>query len=883
MRWLRGWFEKRDSELDRELQAHLELEAEEREGHGLSPQEARYAARRAFGNAAAIREDVRAAWGWASLEGLRQDLRYAFRTLSKAPGFTAVALVSLTLGIGLNASMFSVVNALFLRPLPVPEADRLVRIYQHERGNTSYRNFRDLQARSQTLESLAAFSWPNPIALSVPPTRGDGGRIEQVWGAAVSANYFDVLGVQAQLGRTFLPDEDATPGQAAVAVISDSLWRTGFQSDPAVAGRAVKVNGHPFQIIGVAPPNAPQPEALFAHQVWIPVSMCGQVNMGNRLENRRQHWLRMLGRLTPGATLPQVQAETGVIASQIQTANPEVARNLSFAPYLESEARFVGIPGVRRFGWILQAIVLLVLVIACANIANLQLARSLARSKEIAVRIAIGAGRGRLLRQFVTESILLTLTGGICGTLAAFWGAGALLRLAPPSPVAIPLSLDVDPDWRVLAFGFAASAMVGVVFGAMTALSAAKLGINPLLKSGDVFTQPGRGWLSARRLLVAGQAALSMVLLVGAGLFVESLANARRMDLGFEPQGRLAVAADAGMAGYRPEQSRALYEEAMRRLSALPGVVSVSSTAMLPLSGGYLGDGYIWPEGDMEPSDAGRPLVYFDRVGPAYFATMGATLLEGRELAEGDQQGPVQVAVVNETFAEAFWPGETAVGKRFRTGRVDAPAVEIVGVVRDGKYNSLGEAPQRHVYQPFSPESAGATFVLHTAVDPSGLAGPARAALRAIDPEVPVRIETMAEHLGFAFWSAEAGATVVGAFALLGLLLSAVGLYGTLVFIVNRSIREIGIRIALGAPPLGVQRLFIRRGVGMALAGAVPGLIAALAGARLIRSYLYAVDPLSPVTLAGVGGVFLFVAFLASYLPSRKAVRIEPLQALRND
>jgi hypothetical protein len=285
----------------------------------------------------------------------------------------------------------------------------------------------------------------------------------------------------------------------------------------------------------------------------------------------------------------------------------------------------------------------------------------------------------------------------------------------------------------------------------------------------------------------------------------------------------------------------------------------------------------------MEPSDAGRPLVYFDRVGPAYFATMGATLLEGRELAEGDQQGPVQVAVVNETFAEAFWPGETAVGKRFRTGRVDAPAVEIVGVVRDGKYNSLGEAPQRHVYQPFSPESAGATFVLHTAVDPSGLAGPARAALRAIDPEVPVRIETMAEHLGFAFWSAEAGATVVGAFALLGLLLSAVGLYGTLVFIVNRSIREIGIRIALGAPPLGVQRLFIRRGVGMALAGAVPGLIAALAGARLIRSYLYAVDPLSPVTLAGVGGVFLFVAFLASYLPSRKAVRIEPLQALRND
>jgi predicted permease len=870
------------SDLDRELQAHLDLEAAEQRESGLRPDQARYAARRALGNTTAVREDVRDAWGWTSLERLAQDLRYAFRILRNTPGFTAVAVLSLTLGIGLNSSVFSILNALFLRPLPAPEPERLVRIYQHTRGNTSYRSFRDLQARSETLDSLAAFSWPHPVALTIPQGEG-AGQTEKIWGAAVSASYFEVLGIQAQLGRTFSPEEDTAPGKFPLAVIGDSLWRTSFHSDPSVVGRFVRINGNPFEIIGVASPNVPQPEALFAHQFWVPVSMCGQIGIGNRLENRQQTWLRMIGRLQPRTTLPQLQAEAGVIAKQIEASDPEKARDLSFAPYLETDGRMVGIPGVREFGWILQAIVLLVLVIACANIANLQLARSLARTKETAIRMAIGAGRRRILRQFVTESVLLTAFGGTLGLAAAFWGARALLLLAPPLPNSIPLSLDVAPDWRVLGLGFAASVVVGVAFGAITALSAAKFGLNPLLKSGDLSVQAGRKWFSARKLLVAGQVALSVVLMVAAGLFVESLANARCLDLGFEPEHRLAVGVDAGMLGYREEQRRALWTEAQRRLAALPGVVSASSTVILPLSGGYLGDGWIWPEGDLEPSDAGRPMVYFDRVGPAYFQTMGTTLLEGREFTERDLQDSPPTAVVNETFTEAFWPGENAIGKRFRSGRVDAPLIEIVGIVRDGKYNSLGESPQRHVYQPFWPDSAGATFVLHTAVDPRGVVGAARASLREIDPELPVSIQTMAEHLGFAFWGAEIAATLLGAFAFLGLLLSALGLYGTLAFVINRSIREIGIRIALGASPRGVQRLFIQRGLTMALAGALPGVLAALAGTRLLTSYLYGVNPLSPVTLTSVVALFLFVAFLASYLPSKRAVRIEPLRALRHE
>jgi predicted permease len=829
-----------------------------------------------------VKEEVREMWGWNSVETLWQDVRYALRMLRRMPGFTAVVVISLALGVGLNSSVFSVINALLLRPLPVPVPDRLVRIYQHSYGNTSYRNYRDLRAHNATMESLAAFSWPNPVALAIPTGQGPL-QTEQAWSAAVSANYFDMLRVRPQLGRTFLPEEDASAGKAPVVVISDQLWRTRFHGDPSVLGRTVRINNHSFVVIGVAPANVPQPEALFVHQLWLLVTMCNEVGIGNRLENRRQSWLRMIGRLKPEATLSQLQVEVKVIASQIASADPRNARNLTFTPYRETDARFRGLPGVRQFGWILQAVVALVLVIACANIVNLQLARALARTKEIGIRLAIGASRVRILRQFITENLLLALVGGTLGILSAVWGARILLSLAPPTPV--PADINVSPDWRVLSFGLALSMIIGVLLGLVTATATAKGGLSSQLKSGGVLTRSSTRWFSPRNLLVGSQVALSVVLLIAAGLFLESLRNARRLDLGFQPENRLTVSVNPGMQGYNEEQGVALHTEALRRTRFLPGVVSVSSTAVLPLSGGYLGDGFVWPEGDSHPSDAGRPMVYFDRVGAGYFETMGATLLAGREFTERDRKGSPLVAVVNETFARSFWPGERAIGKRFRTSGPDGPLIEIVGLVRDGKYHSLGEAPQRHVYLPFlQGYTASFAFVLKTVGDPRSLAGVARAELRKPDSALPItNIKTLNEHLGFAYWGAEFGAGLLSTFALLGLVLSAVGLYGVLAFMVNRNISEVGIRMALGATPSTVLRHFVRRGLAISVVGVFAGTLAALATTRALASYLYWVSPSNPAIFATVAALLLAVAFVASYLPSRRAARIEPFRALRHE
>lgn len=872
------WRRKQEEDLDRELRAHLESETEEQRDLGIPPDDARYAAQRAFGNMTLVKEDTRAMWGWTSVETLWQDLRYAERTLRRMPGFAAVVVISLALGVGLNSSVFSVLNALLLRPLPSPEPDRLVRLFQHSYGDTSYLNYRALQANSATLESLAAFSWPNPVALAIP-TGGGALQTEQAWSAAVSSNYFDVLRVRPQLGRTFLPEEDAAPGKAPVVVISDHLWRTSFHADPGVLGRTIQINSHPFTVIGVALANVPQPEGLFAHQLWVPVMMCAEVGIGNRINDRRQSWLRMIGRLKSHATLSQLQAEVKVIASQIASADPTNAHNLRFTPDREAYARFRDLPGLRQFGWILQAMVALVLAIVCANIVNLQLARALARTKEIGIRLAIGASRARILRQFITESLLLALFGGALGLLCAVWGARILLSLTPPMP--LPVEVDVSPDWRVLTFGLAIATIIGVLMGVITA----KGGLSSQLKSSGIVARLGRKWTSPRDLLVGAQVALSVVLLVAAGLFLESLRNARRLDLGFQPEHRLTATVNPGMQGYREEQGAALHMEALRRLRLLPGVSSASSTAMLPLSGGYLGDGFVWPEGDSQPSDAGRPMVFFDRVGPGYFETMGATFLAGREFTDRDRKGSPQVAVVNETFARRFWPGEHAIGKRFRTNGVDGPWIEIVGLVRDGKYHALGEAPQRHVYMPFLQDYASFfTLVLKTAGDPTSVAGAVRAELRNLDPALPVTdLKTMEEHLGFAFWGAEFGAGLLSTFAMLGLALSAVGLYGVVAFVVNCSIPEIGIRMALGASPNAVLRLFVQRGLRISIAGVFAGAFAALVTTRALASYLYGVSPSNPAVFAGVTALLLAVVAVACYLPSRRAARIEPLRALRHE
>jgi macrolide transport system ATP-binding/permease protein len=874
---------KVEQNLNEELRFHLQSRADDLERSGLPRAEAERRARLEFGAMESYREECRNAFGLRMLDEIRADLRYAMRMVRKSPGFSLVAIGSLALGIGLNTAIFSVIDAVLLRPLPAPEPGQLVRAFQAGFGYTSYRNYRDLEHSSKTLKSLAAFSWANPVALTTSTRPGEL-HSEQVWSAAVSGNYFDVLGVHAALGRTFLPEEDQVPGKAPVVVISELLWRNHFNAEPNVIGKTVKINGHPFQVIGVAPSNFPQPETLFMHQLWIPIVMASQAGLGDRLQERRQTWLWTIGRLAPGATLTQARAEAAVIAKQIEAADPKDARELEFTVYRETDARLRMIPGVREFGWVLQAVVALVLLIACANIANLQLARSLARTKEMGIRLAIGAGRGRIIRQLLTESLLLALAGGTLALAFANWGARILINLQPGG-MPVPLSVDTGPDWPVLLFALTTSVATGLLFGLVSAVRSTRFDLNPLLKSAGAITQPGRRWFSARNLLVGGQVALSFVLLIGAGLFIQSLINAQHLDLGFQPEHRLLASVNPATHGYSDDQGKVYHLEALHRLAKLPGVISASSTAMLPLSGGYLGDGYIWPEGDTEPSDARRPMIFFDNVGPGYFQTMGATLLDGREFTERDAERSPQVAVVNENFARSFWPGQRALGKRFRAEGVNGSLIEIIGVVRDGKYHSLGETTQRHVFTPLLQGYVSFfTFILKTEGDPRSVSGAVRAELHALDPGLPAdKLETMADHLGFAFYRARIGAGLLGIFALLGLSLSAMGLYGVLAFLVNRSIPEIGIRVAIGAHPGAVRGLFIRRGLALAASGLCVGIVAALLATRVLASFLYSVNPLDPAIFAAVAVLLLGVAFLASYVPSRRAANIEPMRALRHE
>lgn len=873
---------RRDDDIERELRDHLDLEAEDQQDRGLNPRDARYAAQRALGNTALIHEDTRAIWLSTTLERFLQDTRYALRAMRRNPAFTAVVVLSLALGVGLNTSVFTVLNALLLRPLPVPEPGQLVRIYQHDYGNASYPNYRDLQSAATTLDSLAAYSWVMPIALGIEDSRL-AVHTEQALATTVSANYFRTLGVAPRLGRDFLPEEDAVAGNAPVAIIGDQLWRTRFRADPAVLGRAVRINGYPFSVIGVAPANVPQPEGLFAHELWIPVSMCDEAGIGNRLKNRRNSWLRLIGRLKPGATIEGLRAEAAVIANQVEAAEPKDARGLKFSPYYETDARLRGIPGVRRFGWILQGIVALVLVIACANIVNLQMARSLSRAREIGIRLAIGAGRTRLLRQFITENLLIAFLGGSLGLIASIWGAKLLVFFAPSNQA--EFTIDTSADWKVVILALAGSAAIGVLLGLVTTMAAARSNQSAMMKMSAALSSRSHAWFSPRDLLVGAQVALSVVLLASAGLFILSLHNAQQIDLGLQPQNRLTVAVNPGMQRYDNNQVVAFHAEALRRAKTLPGVISAASTFILPLSGGYLGDGFVWPHGDSQPSEAGRPMVFFDRISPDYFKAIGATLLSGREFTGHDRQGSPLVAVVNDTFARTFWPNGNAIGKRFHTQGPEGPSHEIIGVIRDGKYNSLGEKPQPHVYQPFLQDRLDAfVLVLHAAGPPEVLASAIRAELRKIDPAVPVTaVKTMEEHLGYAYWGARFGAGLLSFFAVLGLTLSAIGLYGVLAFVVSRSLPEIGIRGALGATPNLILRLFLRRGMVISLCGALGGVIAAFAASRALTSYLYGVSPSNPWVLTAVAVVMLSVSFIASYLPSRRAAQIEPLSALRHE
>ncbi|MBI1761539.1 MAG: ABC transporter permease [Acidobacteria bacterium] len=821
------------------------------------------------------------------MQTLWQDLRYGVRVLLKQPGFTLIAVLTLALGIGANGVIFSLINALLLRPLPVEQPQELAAVFTSDFssgdfGGSSYPDYADFRARNQSFTGLVSYQ-PQPLSLNVD------GANERAFGEIVSGNYFTVLGLKLALGRGFLPEEELRPGAAAVAVISHKLWQTRFNSDPATVGRNVKLNGQPFTIVGVAPANYGGLLRGLAVDWWVPAMMADQLVPGSRnLTERGNRGIFVMGRLKPGVTVAQAQAEFNNLAAQLYQEWPQQwdnirrqGRKVSLIP--ESEARVM--PGVRTplviFTALLMTVVGLVLLIACANVANLLLARAAARRKEIAIRLSLGAGRGRLIQQLLTESVLLALLGGVAGLALATWGADLLMAFKPPVP--FPLELNLHGDWRVFGFMFGLSLLTGVVFGLVPALAASRPDVTHALKD-DSGASSGRGRL--RGALVVVQVALSLLLLICAGLFLRSLRNASSIDPGFDADNLLAMSMDLQQQGYDETRGKIFIEQLLDRTRALPGVISASLADDLPLGLGgsrrsVTIEGYAAQAGeDME--------IHSSTVAPGYVETLRIPLLQGRTFAAQDRPEAPGVVLINEAFARRYWPGQPPLGKRIQmgggpNGANDAPYLTVVGVVKDGKYTSLGEEATPFLYLNLAQRYVAApTLIIRTQSNPTDLLATVRNEVAALDKSLPLfDVKTMRQHLGIALLPARLAGSVLGIFGLVALLLAAAGIYGVMAYAVAQRTREIGIRMALGADARAVLRLVVRQGMTLVLIGLAIGLTAAFALTHLLKSLLFGVSTADPLTFAGIALLLMSVALLACWIPARRATKVDPLIALR--
>jgi macrolide transport system ATP-binding/permease protein len=878
---LRSLFRKEQvcQELDEEVDGFLEMAAQEKMKSGMTRADAFRAVRLERGSPEITKEIVLSA-GWESLvDTCWQDLRFTFRMLRKAPGFAAAVICTLALGIGINTAIFSLLNAL-IKPLNVPEPDRLVRVFSGPFGTAyemSYPNFVDLRGSVQSFSALAVYSSPQPMSLGLVGHTGDA-RSERVWGTVTSGNYFETLGVSAALGRSFAPDEDRIPDFRPVVVISHRLWRERFNGDPKVIGLSIKINGYPFEVIGVAPDRMLRAGLLLSNDLWVPMMMEGEAMPGQsfKLTNRNETFLTVIGRLRPDVSLAQASAEAKTLAGRMEREHPKENHQFRLSVLSERESRTPFLPGLEQFGWILLAIVGLVLLIACANVAGLVLVRSLTRRKELGIRMSLGAGRWRLIRQLITEGMILSACGGLLGLGIAALAIRTLLKFSPPLPLEI--SLDASLDHRVLMFTLGASLLTGILFSMLPAFRSTKLNITPSMKAGEDIKGKSHTRILGRDVLVVGQIAVSLLLLIMAGLFVRSLGKAQQINLGFDPANRLLASADTFLARYSDDQSRAFDARLLEEVRSTPGVIDASSTVFAPLSGGYLGDGHVYIEGEIPVPDYDRPKVFYDKVGSCFFRTMGTPLLAGRDFTEHDVNGSLQVAVVNQTFANTFWPGENPIGKHLKLNASDSPWIEVVGLVPTGKYLSLGEASQRHLF--LAGDSSG--LVIHTTGDPHQYMQAIRAAVQRLDPNLAVvSVETMDEHLGFAFYPARMSAFLLGLFGVLGLSLAMLGLYGLLAFVVRQRAHEVGIRLALGASKHDILSVVMRQGILLVGMGMTLGLSAAYAASHVVAGLLYGISAHDILTFAEASLFLGIVALLAMYMPARRATQVDPIVTLR--
>ena len=819
---------------------------------------------------------------------LMQDIRFGARMLLKNRAFTIVAILSLALGIGANTTIFTLVNTVLLQPLPVAEPSQLMSVYgtdEKNRGNRldyapiSYPNYIDYRDQSgDVFSGLVIFGG---AAMSLSGT----GEPEQINGLIVSGNYFDVLGVKAARGRTFLPEEDRTPGTNPVIVVSHGLWQRRLGADPQIVGKTLSLNNQSFTVIGVAPENFRGTFAIGAADFWVPMAMHDQVLTGifaKWFNERRALLFNVIGRLKPGVTKEQAQAALQTIGRRLEQEYPKEneKRNVMLVPLAQSTIN----PNQRdlfvRAGGLLTTVVGLVLLIACANIANLLLARATARRKEIAIRAALGAGRMRIIRQLLTESILLAVLGGVLGLFLAYWGLDLLWAFRPPFFNQNALSLDLDV--RVLAFTMIVSLLAGIIFGLAPALQSTRSDLVSELK--DKSNQPNKTGrrFNLRNLLVVTQVALSLVALIGAGLFLRSLRNAQQLNPGFETEKLMVMSFDLGAQGYNEARGKEFDRQVLARVGTLPGVRSVALASNAPLNVGFLRSVFI--EGQ-EPAPGGRGiLTLVSTVGTKYFETLGIPVLRGRDFAETDQENSPKVVVINEAMARRFWPNDDAVGKRFKFFGDDFLS-EVVGVVRNSDSTSLGEDPRPLAYLPLSQNYAPAlTLHVRTEGDPTSVVATVRKEVQALDPNLPLlAVSTIGEVLDQVLWAPRMGAALLAIFGLLALILAAVGIYGVLGYSVSQRTHEIGLRMALGAQRSDVLKMVIGHGMILTLIGVATGLAAAFLLTRFMTSMLYGVTATDPWTYIGVSLVLAAAALLATFIPARRATKVDPMIALRHE
>jgi predicted permease len=801
-----------------------------------------------------------------------QDVRYGIRSLLKRPGFTLIAVVTIALGIGANTAIFSVVNALLLRSLPYTDSDRLVMLSvigddSGKVGNTGFATFADWQERSQVFEQMALIrSWGGVITGQGEP--------EMVNGLRVTSEYFRMLSVSPMLGRDFKLEEDR-PDTRFVLMLSHAFWQRSFGADPNIIGKPVRLSDQTFTVIGVMPPGY---EDLLAANFYKPADVWAPLGY-----DTTQGWacrdcqhLKAFGRLKAGVSFDQAKTEMSAVMEGIRRENPKVYANPGIA-MIRLQEHLVG--GLRPALLVLLVAVGFVLLIACANVANLLLARANQRTREIAIRLALGASRARLIRQLLTESLLLSLTGAGLGLLLAMWGTELLVRLSPATILKLQ---ETKTDGRVLGFTLLLSLLTGVLFGLLPALQASKSDVQLALKESSTASQSSRQ-NRLRGLLVVSEIALAMVLLVGAGLLIRSFERILSVTPGFEQRNLLTMMVPATGTKYaEEEQVRNFYRNVLDRVKALPGVEAAAIVSNLPLGGNYDGSGFHVEEKPLaNPSEAPSAQRY--GISPEYLRAMNIPLLRGRQFTEQDAANTPLVALINETAAKRFWQNEDPIGKRIILGGVNNPKRTIVGIVRDVRHQGLDDAPEMQAYGPHAQwTDSHMQIVVRTSVDPASLTAAVRGEIRAVDANTPVyQIATMRQLVSDSVAQRRFTLALLSGFAAIALLMAAIGIYGVMSFAVSQRTREIGIRVALGAQARDVLKLVIRRGMALVAAGVLIGLVGAFALTRLMESLLFGVGATDPMTFTGISLLLGIVALLACYLPARQASKVDPMIALR--